>query len=122
MGDIIYVNFDKGKSKGVTDSVREKVYKTIESFYGMPMTEENYDRLLHDEKSFEELLKTLHIDALLASSIANDAVIDLAKDIFTIRTMFRQLKYQCMVATNKTDAFADARLSDKIIKEWTERK
>lgn len=121
MGDLIKVDFKKSK-KPATQSIRERVYSTIESFYGVPMTDENYDRLLHDEKSFEELLKILHIDSLLSSPIANDAVIDLAKDIFTIRTMFRQLKYQCMVATNKTDAFADAKLSDKIIKEWTESK
>lgn len=122
MGDIVYVNFDKIKSKSTTDSVREKVYKTIESFYGLQMTDENYDRLLIEEQNFERLLNVMNIDSLLASPIANDAVVDLAKDIFTIRIMFRQLKYQCMVATNKTDAFADARLSDKIIKEWTESK
>lgn len=120
MGDIVYVNFDKIKS--TTDSVRDKVYKTIESFYGLQMTDENYDRLLIEEQNFERLLNVMNIDSLLASPIANDAVVDLAKDIFTIRIMFRQLKYQCMVATNKTDAFADARLSDKIIKEWTESK
>lgn len=118
MGDIVYVNFDKGKS--TVNSIREKVYKTIESFYDLQMTEELYDRLLMEEQSFEKLLNVLHIDSLLSSSIANDAVIDLAKDIFTIRTMFRQLKYQCMVATSKTDVLADAELSYKIIREWTE--
>lgn len=120
MGDIVYVNFDKNKS--TTNSIREKVYKTIKDFYGLQMTEELYDRLLVEEQSFEKLLNVMNIDSLLSSPIANDAVVDLAKDIFTIRTMFRQLKYQCMVATGKTDVLADAEFSYKIIKEWMEQK